>query len=133
MGMSQTCLHCLISLYRIVVKTRRWYIKIFWHCIDICKVNAWILYRRRCTEQGILKKNQKSLLKFLLEIVDALICANKAAPSADTIGKPGRPPKRKSIELVCNTKVGRKPVTPCPAQQFHPNRSVWALACFQRS
>ena len=33
----------LISLYRIQVKTKRWYIKIFWHLVDICKVNAWLL------------------------------------------------------------------------------------------
>ena len=30
----------LISLYRIKVKTKRWYIKVLWHLIDICKVNA---------------------------------------------------------------------------------------------
>jgi hypothetical protein len=29
-----------IALYCITVKTRRWYIKVFRHCIDICKVNA---------------------------------------------------------------------------------------------
>lgn len=104
----------LISLYRIVVKTRRWYIKIFWHCVDICKVNAWVLYRRHCMEQGIVRKHQKSLLKFSLEVADALILENKAAPSAGNVGKPGRPPKRKSVEVVCDSKLGRKPVTPCP-------------------
>ena len=36
----------LIPLYRIKVKTKRWYIKVFWHLIDISKVNAWNLYRR---------------------------------------------------------------------------------------
>ena len=30
----------LIALYRIPSKTRRWYIKIFWHLVDIAKVNA---------------------------------------------------------------------------------------------
>ena len=36
----------LISLYRIEANTKRWYIKIFWHLVDICKVSAWLLYRR---------------------------------------------------------------------------------------
>ena len=36
----------LIALYQIKVKTRQWYIKIFWHLIDICKANAWNMYRR---------------------------------------------------------------------------------------
>ena len=103
----------LIALYRITVKTRRLYIKIFWHCIDICKVNAWILYRRHCAEQGIPKKNQKSLLKFALELAEMLILANKAAPSGCNLGKSGRPPKRRSLE-VSESKLGRKPVTPSP-------------------
>lgn len=103
----------IIALYRITVKTRRWYIKVFWHCIDICKVNAWILYRHHCAEQGISKKNQKSLLKFVLELADMLISVNKAAPSDHNLGKAGRPPKRKSLE-VGDSKLGRKPVTPSP-------------------
>ena len=103
----------LIALYRITVKTRRWYIKVFWHCIDICKVNASILYRRHCAEQGIPKKNQKSLLKFVLELADMLISVNKAAPSDHNLGKAGRPQKRKSLE-VGDSKLGRKPVTPSP-------------------
>uniref|UniRef100_F6X7P9 PiggyBac transposable element-derived protein domain-containing protein n=1 Tax=Ciona intestinalis TaxID=7719 RepID=F6X7P9_CIOIN len=57
----------LISLYRTEVKTRRWYIKIFWHCIDIAKVNAWLLYRRHCNEMSISKKSQRTLLKRKLE------------------------------------------------------------------
>ncbi len=102
-----------IALYRITVKTHRWYIKVFWHCIDICKVNAWVLYRRHCAEQGIPKKNQKSLLKFVLELADMLVSVNKAVPSDHNIGKAGRPPKRKSLE-VGNSKQARKPVTPSP-------------------
>ena len=34
----------LISLYRIKVKTKPWYIKVFWHLINISKVNACNLY-----------------------------------------------------------------------------------------
>ena len=33
----------LISLYRTQVKTKRWYIKILFHSVDIAKVNAWLL------------------------------------------------------------------------------------------
>ena len=34
----------LISLYLTNIKTKRWYIKILFHCVDISKVNAWNLY-----------------------------------------------------------------------------------------
>ena len=103
----------LIALYRIAVKTKRWYLKIFWHCVDIAKVNAWLLYRRHCDELGIAKRNQMSLLNFILATADALILANKSALTPG--GRQGRPPKRKSIDDdSAATKAGRKPVTPKP-------------------
>ena len=36
----------LISLHRTSIKTKRWYLKVLYHCVDIAKVNAWLLYRR---------------------------------------------------------------------------------------
>ena len=53
----------LVSLYRIQVKTRRWYIKVFWYLVDICKVNAWLLYRRHCQQKGLPARQIKSLMK----------------------------------------------------------------------
>ena len=50
----------LISLYRVEVKTRRWYIKVFWHLVDIAMVNAWILYRRHCKPYGLPDNKNKS-------------------------------------------------------------------------
>ena len=38
--------YTLIVLYRVQCKTTRWYLRIFWHAVDIAKVNAWILYKR---------------------------------------------------------------------------------------
>ncbi len=46
----------LIAAYHIPMKTRRWYIKIFWHLIDMANVNAWLLYRRHCDQLKIAKK-----------------------------------------------------------------------------
>ena len=51
----------VISLYRITIKTRRWYIKIFWHLVDMAKVNAWLLYRRHCDHLHV-PKNTKAVL-----------------------------------------------------------------------
>ena len=34
----------LIALYRTLIKTKRWYFKILFHCVDIAKVNAWLIY-----------------------------------------------------------------------------------------
>ena len=58
----------LISLYRVEVKTRRWYIKVFRHLVDVAKVNAWILYRRHYKQYGSPRNKNMSLLIFSQEI-----------------------------------------------------------------
>ena len=51
------------------------------HCIYICKGNAWLIYK------------QLSLLKFVYQIVSALIRAGTV------VNQVGRPPKCRSLEL----------------------------------
>ena len=62
----------LIALYRTTIKSKRWYLKVLFHCVDIAKINAWLLYRRHCDQQRIPKKSQMSLLKFMSSIALAL-------------------------------------------------------------
>ena len=62
----------LISLYRTAFKTKRWYIKVIFHLVDIAKVNSWLVYRRHCDQLMIQKKSQLSLLQFTSAIADAL-------------------------------------------------------------
>ena len=83
----------LISLYRTQVKTKIWYIKVLFHCIDIAKVNAWLLYKRHCMQLERPKRKQKSLLKFISEIFHSLLHRN-------TIPTPniGHPSKRMSTD-----------------------------------
>ena len=52
----------LIPLNHIAAKTKRLYLNIFWHCNDMAKVNAWLLYdmtKRSCkhifSDQGDMK------------------------------------------------------------------------------
>lgn len=40
----------LVSLYRIKLGIRRYYLRIVYHLIEICVVNAWLLYRRDCQQ-----------------------------------------------------------------------------------
>ena len=107
----------LMSFYRIEIKTKRWYIKIFWHLVDMAKVNAWLLYCRHCECLRIPKKQRLPLVDFTLEIAEGLISANKSISVATSSGKPGQPTKRKSSEAPnpsAASKVGRKPTTPSP-------------------
>ena len=65
----------LIALYRIQCKTTRWYIKTFWHMVDIIKADAWILYKREEILRAVSEKSLKFLKMFSLEIANALIYA----------------------------------------------------------
>ena len=58
----------LIALYRTTIKSKKWYLKVLFHCVDIAKVNAWLLCRRHCDQQRIPKKSQMSLVKFTSSI-----------------------------------------------------------------
>ena len=99
----------LIALYRIEVKTKRWYVKVFWHLIDLAKVNAWILYKRHQNQLGVQKKKIAPLKLFSIEIAESLIhLMKKNAPSK------GRPSKRLSNELEENRKRAKKAVKPTP-------------------
>ena len=80
----------LISLYRTTVKTKRLYLKILFLCVDISKVNAWMLYHRHCNQLQVLQKKQISLLTFIIKITEDLGSANKVPRGI------GRPSKRKS-------------------------------------
>ena len=105
----------LISLYRIPFKTKRWYLKVFFHCLDIAKVNSWLLYQRHCDENSIAKKQRMALLDFSVDVADSLISANKVATTNPTPARPGRPEKRKSNEGNPKpAKVGRKANVPIP-------------------
>jgi len=89
----------LISLYRTTIKTKRWYLKVLFHCVDIAKVNAWLVYRRHCDQSNVPKKSQLSLLKFTMSIASALTTAHTS--QIRPVGRPSRsstgetPPARK--------------------------------------
>ena len=98
----------LIALYRSPMKTKRWYLKVIIHALDMCKVNAWILYRRYSDQLRIPKKNQLPLLAFSSKVAAGLTVASK--PLERSVG---RPRKHKSIEDAV-AGPGRRILTPTP-------------------
>ena len=96
----------LISLYRTNFRSKRWYLKVLFHCVDIAKVNAWILYRRHASQLKTKKKKQDSLLTFTTKISHALI----RSQSCGKPNTPGRPPKRKSLDAENSTPPSKRPL-----------------------
>ena len=90
----------LLSWYRIPCKAKHWHQKIFWHLIDMEKINAWTLYSRHFRQNGKPHKDQKFLLQFSLELSDALILANKVNPSSSR----RQPSKRRSSKTPSTRK-----------------------------
>jgi len=42
----------LIELYRIDIRGKKWYMRLFYYFLDLSVVNAWLLYRRHMGQQG---------------------------------------------------------------------------------
>ncbi|XP_068084847.1 piggyBac transposable element-derived protein 2-like [Anabrus simplex] len=93
----------LVALYRSNIGVRRFYLRIVFHLIDMCVVNAWLLYRRHCGQTGVTK--HMSLLTFRSDIAHALLQAGKS-----TVRKRGRPSNESNSPLPQR----RAAVTPTP-------------------
>ena len=105
-------LDMLISLYRINIRSTKYYMKIIFHLIDLSSVKAWLLYRRHCSQHQVQKKNILSLLTFRIDVAKALL---KSSPSPSPARR-GRP----SLDDVSNknhatTAIRAMPVPTPPA------------------
>lgn len=79
----------LTSLYKYPIKSRRWYLYIFWHTITIAVVNSWLKYREDCKA---LSEKHESLRNFQADLASALVTAgrgkfNRGRPSTDDMSK----------------------------------------------
>ena len=76
-----------------IESVKRWYFPIFTYLLDVCVVNAWLLYRADCEA---LNKKHDPLKKFRLGIAKALSTCGKGA-------RKGRP----NIEKSAKNKTSR--------------------------
>ncbi|KAK3701965.1 hypothetical protein RRG08_017855 [Elysia crispata] len=78
------CLDRMCAKSRFHIRSKRWYMHIFWFTIKIALANAWIIYRRKHLAMGDVKKDIMKLKKFQSYVAKCLI-------QADTSKKRGRP------------------------------------------
>ena len=60
----------LMSLYRVSWRTRKWYHHIFYHTLNMCVINAWLVYKRDCEFHKI---TFMKLLDFQAQIARSLM------------------------------------------------------------
>lgn len=77
----------LISLYRINIRSKKYYMKIIFHLIDLSIVNAWLMYRRHCCQVRLASNEILSLLQFRMAIAESLLIPLVVEP----IKRRGRP------------------------------------------
>ncbi|CAF3757542.1 unnamed protein product [Rotaria socialis] len=101
----------LISLYRINVRSKKYYIKIIFHLIDLSVVNAWLLYRRHCSQLKLPQKNVMFLLSFRINVASILL---KSSPPSPPIIKRGRPSLESRAKLNENQSTNTLRTAPTP-------------------
>lgn len=77
----------LIGRYKIKIRTKKWYMRVWFHLIGITIVNAWLLYRRVENENDRLLK--LSLFDFRTEVAFSLT----TSVSTPKIGRPSNEEK----------------------------------------
>ena len=77
----------LIGRYRIKMKSRKWYIRIFYHLVDITIVNSWILYKKVCL---VREEIPMSLCDFRINLGESL--CRSGVSLQKTRGRPSSSP-----------------------------------------
>lgn len=77
---------CLLALYRIHLRSKKYYMRLIFHMLDMAIVNSWLLYKRDAKQLKLPNKDILPLALFKLEVADALIKRGKP-----TTAKRGRP------------------------------------------
>ena len=68
----------LCGKYRYKLRSKRWYMHIFWYSVELAVVNAWLVYRRDFKKSGLESKNMMTLKQFQSDVAHCLIKQEKS-------------------------------------------------------
>lgn len=68
-----------IGRYKIILKSRKWYLRLFYHLLDVTIINAWLLYQRVMTRRN--EQANLTLAQFREEVGIALCSVSVKSPS----------------------------------------------------
>ncbi|KAF3847290.1 hypothetical protein F7725_020318 [Dissostichus mawsoni] len=69
--------------YKFPMKSRRWYVYIFWHTIILAVINAWLLYKRECKALKMPKQEILNRRQFQADLASSLILVKRSQPPLD--------------------------------------------------
>ena len=62
----------LIGRDKIIMRTRKWYMRIFYHLLDVTVINSWLLYRRATNSSTSLAAKTMKLKEFRVQLAETL-------------------------------------------------------------
>ncbi|XP_033973808.1 piggyBac transposable element-derived protein 3-like [Trematomus bernacchii] len=74
--------------YKFPMKSRRWYVYIFWHTIILAVINAWLLYKRDCRALKMPMQEILSRRQFQADLASSLILVNTTPLKTPKRGRP---------------------------------------------
>lgn len=89
-----------IARHKILTKSKKWYIRIFYHLLDLTLANAWLLYRRIGKTKGNSYMEKLTFFDFRMEVAK---CLCKVGQSNNI--KRGRPSSGTIEEMVAAKKT----------------------------
>ena len=60
--------------------SKRWYLTIIIHLVNIGNANGWLLHRRYSGQLQVMSKNQHNLLQFMKSVADGAVTATGLEP-----------------------------------------------------
>lgn len=72
------------------IRTRRWYMILFWHFLSVAVINAWLLYQRDCEAQGIPTSKVLKLRKFQGLVAEGLFQVGTVGVGQQLLASPPR-------------------------------------------
>lgn len=98
-----------LGRYRIRVKSRKWYLRLFYHLLDLAVINSWVLFKKNRIAKGIPKKQLPNLGQFRNELADAL--CNMGTTNGSKRGRPSNA----SLDEELQAKKQKGPSHPMPS------------------
>ena len=91
---------CMISLYRIFLRSKKYYQRLIFHLVDVTLLNSWNCYRRDATFLNIPKSSILKFAEFKIRVASDLMQAGKPN-SLKKRGRPQTTPKLKKARNFC--------------------------------